>query len=264
MSRVSIVDLQRMKAEKEKIVVMTAYDYTVARIVDRAGVDVILVGDSGGRYALGHDDSNEVTVDEMVIMARAAARGSERAMVVGDMPFMSYQVNDEQAVVNAGRLIQEAGVQSVKLEVGAEYASTVAAIVKAGIPVMAHMGSTPMANIGAGDFRSGSVDEEQVWRDARELVNAGSFSLLLTGISADLAQRITAEVRVPTIAGFGAGDHCDGQIGVTHPTIGLASDELDRRRSNYGPVAVALLEAAEQFTQDVRAGKPVRSKRDSG
>ena len=167
MSRVSIVDLQRMKAEKEKIVVMTAYDYTLARIVDRAGVDVILVGDSGGRYALGHDDSNEVTVDEMVIMARAAARGSERAMVVGDMPFMSYQVNDEQAVVNAGRLIQEAGVQSVKLEVGAEYASTVAAIVKAGIPVMAHMGSTPMANIGAGDFRSGSVDEEQVWRDAQ-------------------------------------------------------------------------------------------------
>ena len=264
MSRVSIVDLQRMKAEKKKIVVMTAYDYTVARIIDRAGVDVILVGDSGGRFALGHEDSNEVTMDEMVIMARAAGRGAKRAMVVGDMPFMSYQVSDEEAVRNAGRLVQEAGAQAVKLEVGSEYAGTVAAIVKAGIPVMAHMGSTPMANIGAGDFRSGSVDEEQVWRDARELVRAGSFSLLLTGISADLGERITEEVTVPTIAGFGAGDNCDGQIGVTHPTVGLHPDELDRRKSNYGPVAVALLDAAEKFTQDVRAGKPVRSRRDSG
>ena len=264
MSRVSIGDLQRMKAEKQKIVVMTAYDYTVARIIDRAGVDVILVGDSGGRFALGHEDSNEVTMDEMVIMARAARRGAERAMVVGDMPFMSYQVSDEEAVRNAGRLIAEAGVQAVKLEVGSQHASTVAALVKAGIPVMAHMGSTPMTNIGAGDFRGSSVAEEQVWRDARDLVAAGSFSLLLTGITADLGQRITDEVPVPTIAGFGAGDDCDGQIGVTHPTVGLHPSELDRRRSNYGPVAVALFEAAEQFSQDVRAGKPVRSKRDSG
>ena len=152
MSRVSIGDLQRMKAEKQKIVVMTAYDYTVARIIDRAGVDVILVGDSGGRFALGHEDSNEVTMDEMVIMARAARRGAERAMVVGDMPFMSYQVSDEEAVRNAGRLITEAGVQAVKLEVGSPHSSTVAALVKAGIPVMAHMGSTPMTNIGAGRF----------------------------------------------------------------------------------------------------------------
>lgn len=263
MSRVTIADLQRMKTEKKKIVVMTAYDYSMARIIDRAGVDVILVGDSGGRLSLGHEDSNEVTMDEMVIMTRAASRGAKRAMVVGDMPFMTYQVNAEEATRNAGRLIQEAGAQAVKLEVGSQHADTVAAIVKAGIPVMAHMGSTPMTNIGAGDFRNSSVADDQVWNDARELVKAGAFSLLLTGISAELGKQITQETQVPTIAGFGAGDDCDGQIGVTHPTVGFNVEEIDKRKSNYGPVAVALFEAAEKFAADVRAGKPVRAKRDS-
>src|SRR5919106_3142215 len=218
MNRTTVVDIQRMKQEKRKIVTMTAYDFQMARIIDKAGVDIILIGDSGGRYLLGHEDNNSVTMDEMVLMARCVSRGSKQALVVADMPFMSYQVSRENALRNAGRLIQQAGAQAVKLEVGADYAATVEAIVKAGIPVMAHMGLTPMATIGAANYRSGEINlqEETVWRDVDALVAAGSFSLLLTGVPPDLAKRITEKVKIPTIAGFGAGDACDGQIGVTH------------------------------------------------
>ena len=264
MARVTITDLQRMKAEKKKIVVMTAYDYSMAGILDRAHLDIILVGDSGGRNLLGHEDNNSVTMDEMVLMTRSVSRGAKRAMVIGDMPFMSYQVGIEESLRNAGRVIQEGGAQAVKLEVGAHYAPTVEAIVKAGIPVMGHMGLTPMATIGAGGFRSEGlhVDEDQVWRDARALQAAGAFTLLLTGISADLAKRITQEAIVPTIAGFGAGDDCDGQIGVTHGVVGFNVGELDKPKAAYGPVGVALFEAARKFTEDVRAGRPVRSRQD--
>jgi 3-methyl-2-oxobutanoate hydroxymethyltransferase len=236
----------------------------MASIIDRANVDMLLVGDSGGRNLLGHDDNNAVTMDEMVSMTRSVSRGAKRALVIGDMPFMSYQVSIEEALRNAGRLIQEAGAQAVKLEVGADYAPTVEAIVKAGIPVMGHMGLTPMATIGAGGFRSEGVrvDEEQVWRDAQALEAAGSFSLLLTGISADLAKRITQKAKVPTIAGFGAGDECDGQIGVTHGVVGFNAGELDKPKAAYGPVGVALFDAARKFTEDVRSGKPVRSRQD--
>ncbi|HEY3303740.1 MAG TPA: 3-methyl-2-oxobutanoate hydroxymethyltransferase [Candidatus Binatia bacterium] len=264
MASVTITDVQRMKLEKKKIVVMTAYDYSMAAIIDRANVDMLLVGDSGGRNLLGHEDNNSVTMDEMVLMTRSVSRAARRAMVIGDMPFMSYQVSVEDALRNAGRLIQEGGAQAVKLEVGADYAPTVEAIVKAGIPVMGHMGLTPMATIGAGGFRSEGlqIDEEQVWRDARALETAGAFTLLLTGISADLAKRITQETKVPTIAGFGAGDDCDGQIGVTHGVVGFNVGELDKPKASYGPVGVALFEAARKFTEDVRAGRPVRSRQD--
>jgi 3-methyl-2-oxobutanoate hydroxymethyltransferase len=264
MATVTINDIQRMKQEKKKIVVMTAYDYSMAAIIDRANVDMLLVGDSGGRNLLGHEDNNSVTMDEMVLMTRSVSRAAKRAMVIGDMPFMSYQVTVEEALRNAGRLVQEGGAQAVKLEVGADYAPTVAAIVKAGIPVMGHMGLTPMATIGAGGFHAEGlqIDEEQVWRDARALEAAGAFTLLLTGISADLAKRITQEAKVPTIAGFGAGDDCDGQIGVTHGVVGFNPGELDKPKASYGPVGVALFEAARKFTEDVRAGRPVRSRQD--
>jgi 3-methyl-2-oxobutanoate hydroxymethyltransferase len=258
--RVTTAALQRMKLERQRIVAMTAYDYEMARIIERAGVDIILVGDSGAQYLLGYDDMNAVTMDEMVLLTRSVSRGAKRAMVIGDLPFMTYQVNKDEAVRNAGRMIQQAGAQAVKLECGADYAPTVEAIVKAGIPVMAHMGITPQVAIGLGGFRSqdARIDEEKTWRDARALEAAGSFSLLLTGIPPDLARRITAEVKVPTIAGLGAGDACDGQIGVTHPLVGLSADDLDHRQSAYGPVAASLLEAAQKFTADVRAGKNVR------
>jgi 3-methyl-2-oxobutanoate hydroxymethyltransferase len=261
MKKVTVVDIQRMKQEKKKIVTMTAYDFQMARIIDKAGVDIILIGDSGGRYLLGHEDNNSVTMDEMVLMARCVSRGAKQALVVADMPFMSYQISREDALRNAGRLIQEAGAQAVKLEVGAAYAPTVEAVVKAGIPVMAHMGRTPMTTIGS-DYRSGSADEAQVIRDAEALEAAGAFSLLLTGISPELAERITEKAKIPTIAGFGAGDRCDGQIGVTHGVVGFTLEELERPRAAYGPVAVSLFEAAERFTADVRSGKPVRSRQD--
>jgi 3-methyl-2-oxobutanoate hydroxymethyltransferase len=264
MARVTIPGIRRMKDEKRKIVMMTAYDFQMAAIIDRAGVEMVLVGDSGGRYLLGHEDNNSVTLDEMVLMTRSVSRAVKRAVVVGDMPFMTYQVSREEAVRNAGRLIQEGGAQAVKLEVGADYASTVKAVVKAGIPVMGHMGMTPMVNIGSGDYRSSEsrVVEDQVWRDARALAGAGCFSLLFTGISPDLAKRITEEISIPTLAGFGAGDDCDGQIGVTHGVLGFTVEELDRPRSVYGPLAASFLEAARRFTDDVRAGKSVRSQRD--
>jgi 3-methyl-2-oxobutanoate hydroxymethyltransferase len=261
MKKVTVVDIQRMKQEKKKIVTMTAYDFQMARIIDKAGVDIILIGDSGGRYLLGHEDNNSVTMDEMVLMARCVSRGAKQALVVADMPFMSYQISREDALRNAGRLIQEAGAQAVKLEVGAAYAPTVEAVVKAGIPVMAHMGRTPMTTIGS-DYRSGSADEAQVIRDAEALEAAGAFSLLLTGVSPELAEQITAKAKIPTIAGFGAGDCCDGQIGVTHGVVGFTLEELERPRAAYGPVAVSLFEAAERFTADVRSGKPVRSRQD--
>lgn len=264
MARVTIPIIQQMKRNKEKIVVMTAYDYTMACLLDHANVDILLVGDSGARNLLGYEDSAYVTVNEMVLMTRSVARGTKRAMVIGDMPFMSYQASREEAVRNAGKFIQEAGAQAVKLEVGEDYAGTAEAIVKAGIPVMAHIGLTPMASIGSGDFRSQveRLEHEKVWRDARALVSAGSFCLLLTGVPPGLAKQITEEVSVPTVAGFGAGDDCDGVIGVTHRVLGFDLRELDRPRANYGPVAVAFHEAAKKFTEDVRARKPVRSQRD--
>jgi 3-methyl-2-oxobutanoate hydroxymethyltransferase len=265
MARVSILDLQRMKQEKKKIVMMTAYDFQMARILDRVGLEMILVGDSGARNLLGYEDVNAVTMGEMIVMTRSVTRGTKHAMVVGDMPFMSYQINKDEAVRNAGRIIAEAGAQAVKVEVGADYAPTVEAIVKAGIPVMGHMGLTPMVTIGVGGFHAEGlkIDEEQVWRDARALQDAGCFSLLLTGISADLAKRITQEMRVPTIAGFGAGDDCDGQIGVTHGVVGFNAEELDKPKAAYGPVAVSLFEAGQKFAADVRSGNPVRAKRDA-
>ena len=259
MAMVTITDIQKMKLEEKKIVVMTAYDYSMASIIDRANVDILLVGDSGGRNLLGHEDNNSVTMDEMVLMTRSVSRGAKRALVIGDMPFMTYQVSKEKALRNAGRLIQEAGAQAVKLEVGADYAATVEAVVKAGIPVMAHMGLTPMATIGAASYRSGEInlEEENVWRDVDALVAAGSFSLLLTGVPPNLAKRITEKVKIPTIAGFGAGDNCDGQIGVTHGVVGFNVWELDKPKAAYGPVGVALFEAGPQ----VHRGRPCRQAR---
>ncbi len=262
MARVTIPDLNRMKSEKKKIVVMTAYDYSMARLIDRAEVEMILVGDSGGRNLLGHEDNNSVTMDEMVLMTRSVSRGAKRALVIGDMPFMSYQISKEEAIRNAGRLIAEGEAQAVKLEVGAEYASTVEAVVKAGIPVMAHMGLTPQTSMGSGGYRSegAGVPEEKVWNDARSLVAAGAFSLLLTRVPPDLAKRITEEVAIPTVSGFGSGDDCSGNIGVTHGTLGFNVEELDRPRAQYGPVGVAFFEAAKKFADDIRAGKPVRTR----
>jgi 3-methyl-2-oxobutanoate hydroxymethyltransferase len=263
--RITIPQLQRLKRDGQKMVVMTAYDYELARIVDRAGVEIVLVGDSGARYALGHADANAVTMDEMVLLARSVRRGVQRALVVGDLPFLSYQVSAEEAVRNAGRLVKEAGVDAVKLEGGAAFAATVQAIVRAGIPVMGHMGLTPQTTIAVGSYLSpdAEVGEEQLRRDAWALQEAGVFSLVFTRVPPALAATLTRELRVPTLGGGGSGDACDGQVCVLHNVFGLSVDRLDAPPSAYGPLARPILDAALSFVADVRAGKPVRSQRES-
>src|SRR5579862_6666998 len=265
MTQVTIPELNRMKRDGQKIVVMTAYDFEMARIIDRAGVEMILVGDSGGRYSLGYDSFNPVTLDEMILLTRSVSRGSAHALVVGDLPFMTYQVSVEDAVRSAGRMIKESGADAIKLEGGEDFAPAVRAIVKAGIPVMAHMGITPMMAIGQGGYLSQDVKpvEDQIRRDALALQDAGAFSIVFTRVPPPLAASLTRELRIPTLAGGGAGDDCDGQVCVMHGVFGLTVEELDNPRSNYGPLAKPVFDSAAQFIADVRAGKPVRSRRDS-
>jgi len=254
-----------MKTESQKIVVMTAYDYEMARIVDRSGVEMILVGDSGGRYALGYDSFNPVTLEEMILLTRSVRRGAKHSLVVGDLPFMSYQVSVEDAVRSAGRMLKESDCDAVKLEGGEDYAPHVRAIVRAGIPVMAHMGITPMMSIGLGGYLNQQVTavDDQLRRDALALQDAGAFSVVLTRVAPALAASLTKKLRIPTLAGGGAGDDCDGQVCVMHGVFGLTVEELDEPKAMYGPLARPIFDTAQQFIADVRAGKPVRSRRDA-
>jgi 3-methyl-2-oxobutanoate hydroxymethyltransferase len=265
MARVTVADVQRMKAEKRKIVMMTAYYYEMARAIDRAEPDMILVGDSGGRFLLGHEDNNDVTMEEMIIMTRAVCRGASHALVVGDLPFMSYQISVADAVRNAGRLVKETRCNAVKPEGGEEIAPAVEAMVKMGIPVLAHMGLTPMTSAAIGGMTGGAVlPEQRVRNDAHALQEAGAFAVILTGISPELAASITQDLRIPTISGFGAGDDCDGQIGVSPGTLGWSADQIDNPRARYGPIGKAIYDAASAYIADVRAGKPVRAGQAAG
>jgi 3-methyl-2-oxobutanoate hydroxymethyltransferase len=262
MARVTVADVQRMKVEKKKIAVMTAYYYEMARIVDRAEPEMILVGDSGGRFLLGHEDNNDVTLEEMVIMTRAVVRGSSHALIIGDMPFMTYQISVEDAVRNAGHLVKETRCNAVKPEGGAEIAPHIAAMVTMGIPVLAHMGLTPMTSAAIGGMSGGAkIAEEKLRSDALAIQDAGAFAVILTGITPEIAKELTQELRIPTISGFGAGDDCDGDIGVTPGTIGWSADQIDNPRARYGPVAPTMYEAAKQYVQDVHDRKPTRTTR---
>lgn len=261
MARTTIADILQLKRDGKKVVTMTAYDYELARIIERAGADILLVGDSGGKYALGIDDI-EATMDEMLLLTRSVGRAAKRALVVGDMPFMSYQIDTRQAVANAGRFLKEARADAVKLEGGEAFAPTVKAIVDAGVPVMGHMGLTPQTALSfGGNFHSkaANVTHDQIRRDAHALVDAGAFALVFTRVPPELAAALTAELPVPTLAGGGSGDGCDGQVCVVHNVLGLRVEELDNPRSAYGPLAVAVHDAAKRFCDDVRAGRPVRS-----
>jgi 3-methyl-2-oxobutanoate hydroxymethyltransferase len=183
-------------------------------------------------------------------------------LIIGDMPFMTYQVSVEDAVRNAGRLVKETRCNAVKPEGGAEIAPHVEAMVRMGIPVLAHMGLTPMTSAALGGMSSGAIlPEERLRQDARALQDAGAFAVILTGISPGLAKSITEELRIPTISGFGAGDDCDGDIGVSPGTLGWSADQIDNPRSRYGPVAKVIYESALQYVSDVRARKPTRSAR---
>ncbi|MCD6526435.1 MAG: 3-methyl-2-oxobutanoate hydroxymethyltransferase [Desulfuromonas sp.] len=252
----TILNIQSMYAKGDKITVLTAYDYPFARIMDQAGIDMILVGDSVGSVVAGYDNTLPVTMDEMVYHTKAVMRGSEGALVIADMPFMSYQVDQRDACINAGRLIKEGGAHAVKLEGGANVADTVRAIVNMDVPVVGHIGLTPQSIHRMGGYRVQGRKEQQakqLLKDAEALVDAGVFALVLEGIPADLAQQITETISVPTI-GIGAGVHCSGQVLVIHDILGLCEKYSPKFVKVYADLAPLIRQAVESYVSEVRDG----------
>jgi 3-methyl-2-oxobutanoate hydroxymethyltransferase len=251
--RVTIRDLSRMKRNGEKIPMITAYDYTSAQLVERAGIPLILVGDSLGQVVLGYDSTVPVTMDEMVHHIKTVVRGTQRAHVVGDLPFLSYHADVPEAVRNAGRLLKEGGAQSVKLEGGRTQAETVSRIVESGIPVMGHIGLTPQAVNQLGGYRvqgRSLKDAVRLMEDARALEEAGAYAIVLECVPAQLAQMITERVGVPTI-GIGAGTGCDGQVQVFHDMMGLYQDFTPKHARQYAQLGQTIVEATRGYIQDV-------------
>ena len=254
--RVTIRDLKVLKRRGEPIPMITAYDYTSAKILDEAGIPIILVGDSLGQVVLGYDTTLPVTMDEMVHHVKAVARGARRAHIVADLPFLSYQADVADAVRNAGRLLKEGGAQSVKLEGGRHVAETVGSIVRAGIPVMGHIGLTPQAVNQLGGYRvqgKSSKAAVELIEDARSLEEAGAYAIVLESIPTPLARLITERLSIPTI-GIGAGVHCDGQVQVFHDLFGLFSDFVPKHARRYTELAEAIRSATSRYIEDVRVG----------
>jgi 3-methyl-2-oxobutanoate hydroxymethyltransferase len=249
----TVLDVQRFKDEHRRFAVLTAYDYLSARILDEAGIPVLLVGDSLGMVMLGYPTTLPVTMDEMVHHAKAVARGARQALLVGDMPFMSYHVSVEQAVVSAGRFIQEAGMHAVKVEGGGRVVEITRRLTELGIPVMGHLGLTPQFIHQMGGFKVQGKTEAQAARllsDAKELEQAGAFSLVLEGVPGPVGSRITEAIRIPTI-GIGAGAGTDGQVLVFHDVFGLTTGKAPRFVKRYANLADEISQAAQRFAQDV-------------
>jgi 3-methyl-2-oxobutanoate hydroxymethyltransferase len=252
----SVSTFMEAKNKNEKITMLTAYDYSMAKIIDNAGVNGILVGDSLGMVCLGYKDTLSVTMEDMLHHIKAVTRGSKDALVVGDMPFMSYQVSVYDAVKNAGRLIQEGLAGAVKLEGGASVYNQVKAIVNAQIPVMGHIGLTPQSVNMFGGFKVQGKDElkaKQIIEDAKKLEDAGVFSIVLEGIPWKLAKIITESVTVPTI-GIGAGKYCDGQILVYQDMLGLFSDFTPKFVKTYGNAGEVMNTAFKDYIEEVKNG----------
>jgi 3-methyl-2-oxobutanoate hydroxymethyltransferase len=255
-SRVTTTKLKAMKGRGEKIAMLTAYDYSTARIADAAGIHVLLVGDSLAQVMLGYDSTVRVTMDEMVHHTRAVTRGTQQALVVGDMPFLSYNLSPEEALRNAGRFMQEGGAQAVKLE-GAAVAPTVERMVAAGIPVMGHLGLTPQSiHVFGGHKIQGKTREaaERILRDALALEQAGIFALVLETVPAPLAALISQRLSIPTI-GIGAGPDCDGQVLVVHDLLGWYPDFTPKHARRYADLGSVLSTAFQDYIQDVQAGR---------
>ena len=255
--RMRAPDLIEKKRRGEKIVVLTAYDFTMARILDAAGVDVLLVGDSLGNVILGFDTTLPVTLDAMVHHSAAVSRGAERALVVADMPFLTFQVNVEETVRNAGRLMQEGGAAAVKLEGCRAVIDAIRRLVEIGIPVMGHLGLLPQSVHQLGGFRQQATREEDAARlveDALALETAGAFSIVLESIPAAVAREVTAALRIPTI-GIGAGPHCDGQVLVCYDMLGLSRGGAPPFVRKYAELGEAVASAAKEFAADVREGR---------
>ncbi len=255
-NRITIPSLLERKKTGRKITALTCYDYTMARLLDDTDLDVVLVGDSLGMVSLGYDTTLPVTMDEMIHHTRAVRRGITHALVVGDMPFMSYQVSNEETIRNAGRFIQEGGAEAIKMEGGGRIIDRVQAVVNAGISVMGHIGLTPQSVHQFGGYRvqgKGAYDSRQIKRDAVLLQKAGVFSIVLEGMPAELAAEITAEVEVPTI-GIGAGAECDGQILVTQDMLGMNQDLSPKFVKRFAEVGQIIQKAATDYVKEVREG----------
>ena len=245
-----------MKKAGEKVAVLTAYDFMTARLVDAAGVDMILVGDSAAMVVLGHENTLPVSLDEMVMLTAAVARAKPAALVVGDMPFMSYQAAAADAVRAAGRMVKEGGAEAVKLEGGRKVVQKIEAVLDAGIPVMGHIGLTPQSIHELCGYRVQGKNEETRERlldDARALAQVGCFSMVLEAIPWRLGREITEAVSIPTI-GIGAGPHCDGQVLVINDIIGYTDGPAPKFVRSYGDARKVVSEAAEGFVRDVKAG----------
>ena len=254
--KVTTKSLLLMKQAKKRIVALTAYDYLMAELLDQAEVDVILVGDSAAMAVQGRHTTVSVTMEEMLYHAELVSSAVERALVVGDLPFMSYQVNADEALRNAGRMVQQAHVEAVKLEGGQSICNTIRRIVEAGIPVMGHLGLTPQSIHKFGTYQVRATEPEEadeVRRDAKALEQAGAFAIVLEKVPAKLAAEVSKSVAIPII-GIGAGPGCDGQILVSHDMLGLYSKFHPRFVRRYAELGTQIKEAFERYAKDVRAG----------
>ncbi|HEX9779299.1 MAG TPA: 3-methyl-2-oxobutanoate hydroxymethyltransferase [Geopsychrobacteraceae bacterium] len=252
----TVRDIGQMKQQRDKISVLTAYDYPFARLISEAGIDMILVGDSVGSVFSGYDNTLPVTMDEMIYHTRAVVRGAGQTLVVADMPFMSYQTDLRDARHNAGRLIKEGGAQAVKLEGGENMAETIRTIVDIDIPVIGHVGLTPQSIHRMGGFRVQGRQDEQARRilaDARAVEEAGAFALVLEGIPRSLARQITEALSIPTI-GIGAGVDCDGQVLVIHDILGLCDKYSPKFIKRYADVSTTISAGIEDYIREVKSG----------
>jgi 3-methyl-2-oxobutanoate hydroxymethyltransferase len=254
--RVTIAKIQEMKQNGEKIVMLTAYDYSTAKIIDQAGVPLILVGDTLGMVVLGYETTLRVTMEDMLHHTKAVVRGSSQAMVIGDMPFLTYQLGESETLRNAGRFMQEAGCQAVKLEGGVTVAPTVKRIVDSGIPIMGHIGLTPQSIYQLSGHRVQGKTPDAAKRlldDALALEQAGAFAVVLELVPAPLARLITSRLKIPTI-GIGAGSYCDGQVQVIHDMLGLFTDFVPKHSKQYARLAAAIKSAVGGYIDEVKAG----------
>ncbi|MEQ8523576.1 3-methyl-2-oxobutanoate hydroxymethyltransferase [Gracilimonas sp.] len=244
-----------MKGKGEKISMLTAYDFTMAQIIDQAGIEIILVGDSASNVMAGHETTVPMTLDHMIYHTSCVVRGVDRALVIADLPFMSYQVTTKEALISAGRMMKEAGAHAIKMEGGKPIINSVKKIVEAGIPVMGHLGLTPQSIYKFGTYKVRATEEqeaEELIRDAKLLEEAGCFSIVLEKIPANLAAKVTEELSIPTI-GIGAGAGCDGQVLVIHDMLGLNKEFNPRFLRRYADLYSVMTDAVQNYIKDVKS-----------
>ena len=257
MKKITIRDIQKLKGGDTPFATITAYDYVSARNADAVDIPLLLIGDSAAMVVYGMENTIPISMDELIFLVRAVCRGTEKALVVADMPFMSYQASVEDAVRNAGRFVKEGGAGAIKLEGGIPYLSQIRAIIDAGIPVMGHVGLLPQSfHLSSGYRIQGKTkfEAEKIYEDALVVQESGAFSVVLEGIPADLAERITETLEIPTI-GIGAGPKCDGQIQVYHDILGLYGDMVPKHTKQYGNFGVEIQKKLSEYKNEVEVGK---------